>query len=96
MYAGIGALGMTIRIRDQTGIVCAGARVLSGYGMVAGDSRNGTFRNRKWPGTTRTPARKHEIRPYNPLSWRRPNRTRVKSEAMAGRKYHGRWTQLKG
>src|SRR2546427_10987495 len=86
MYDGIGALGIAIRIRDQTGIVCSPPVSGSGYPMFV--SKNGVFRNRKWPGTTITPAKKQDTRTYRPMCFLSPKKSRVKFAAMAGDKYH--------
>src|SRR2546426_11240076 len=94
MYDGIGALGIAIRIRDQTGIVCSPPVSGSGYPMFV--SKNGVFRNRKWPGTTITPAKKQDTRTYRPMCFLSPNKSSGKTAAMAGKKKHGGWTEVKG
>src|SRR5947199_9407785 len=87
MYDGIGAFGMTIRMRYHTGSTWDTPPNGSGYTTFC--NKNGTFRNRKWPVTTRTPARKQEISKYRPMSLRRRHRISDKSVAIAGGRYEG-------
>src|SRR2546430_16042787 len=94
MYDGIGALGIVIRIRDQTGIVWIPPVNGSGYPTFV--SKNGVFRNRKWPGTTKTPAKKADTRAYRPMCFLRPNRSNPKSAAMAGEKNDGSRNEFNG